>query len=79
MHHVYDHPIFHIVPNLIGHTSCLIHRPHLCSFPSVHQVHAGRDVLHSELVLPSGHAVSLSAMIHVMRRKKTLEAVIKVG
>ena len=45
---------------------------------SLPQVHAGKDVLNSELVLPSGMGLSLGAMIHVMRRRKVMDGIFEV-
>ena len=48
-------------------------------WPRPPQVHAGKDVLNSELVLPSGMGLSLGAMIHVMRRRKVMDGIFEVG
>ena len=43
------------------------------------QVRAGKGLLGEELALPSAMGLSLDAMIHIMRRRKVLAEVFKVG
>ena len=52
--------------------------PPLFEHAALPQVHAGKDVLNSELVLPSGMGLSLGAMIHVMRRRKVMDGIFEV-